>query len=162
TFLAVALRLMSPVKSVSNYPAVMAGAAASAERVFEVLDLPADEGDRPGETTAVFRERFEYRHVSFAYGEEAEVLRDVSLAVRRGPGTPTTPRRGPPRAATPPAASAARGSRAASASASRSRAPCCATRRSSSSTRPPASSTPNRNGSFRTRSTASCSTARCS
>src|SRR2546422_1061824 len=34
--------------------------------------------------TAVFRERFEYRHVSFAYGEEAEVLRDVSLAVRRG------------------------------------------------------------------------------
>src|SRR5438445_389423 len=84
TFLAVALRLMSPVKSVSNYPAVMAGAAASAERVFEVLDLPADEGDRPGETTAVFRERFEYRHVSFAYGEEAEVLRDVSLAVRRG------------------------------------------------------------------------------
>src|SRR2546428_7217087 len=84
TFLAVALRLMSPVKSVSNYPAVMAGAAASAERVFEVLDLPADEGDRPGETTAVFRERIEYAHVSFAYGEEAEVLRGVSLAVRRG------------------------------------------------------------------------------
>src|SRR5438093_530748 len=84
TFLAVALRLMSPVKSVSNYPAVMAGAAASAERVFEVLDLPADEGDRPGETTAVFRERFEYRHVSFAYGEEAVVLRDVSLTVRAG------------------------------------------------------------------------------
>src|SRR5437016_5297919 len=82
TFLAVALRLMSPVKSVSNYPAVMAGAAASAERVFEVLDLPADEGDRPGETTAVFRERFEYRHVSFAYGEEAEVLRRVELGER--------------------------------------------------------------------------------
>src|SRR5437773_8999651 len=84
TFLAVALRLMSPVKSVSNYPAVMAGAAASAERVFEVLDLPADEGDRPGETTAVFRERIEYAHVSFAYGEEAEVLRGVSLEVQRG------------------------------------------------------------------------------
>src|SRR5437016_12989055 len=83
TFLAVALHLMTPVKSVSNYPAVMAGAAASAERVFEVLDLPADEGDRPGETTAVFRERFEYRHVSFAYGAEAEVPRDVSLPARR-------------------------------------------------------------------------------
>src|SRR5438094_283301 len=94
TFLAVALRLMSPVKSVSNYPAVMAGAAASAERVFEVLDLPADEGDRPGETTAVFRERFEYRHVSFASGEEAEVLRAVSLAVRGGPPADPHPRRG--------------------------------------------------------------------
>jgi ATP-binding cassette, subfamily B, bacterial MsbA len=84
TFLAVALRLMSPVKSVSNYPAVMAGAMASAERVFEVLDLPPDEGDRPGETTAVFRERIEYRMVSFAYGGEAEVVRDVNLEVRRG------------------------------------------------------------------------------
>ena len=84
TFLAVALRLMSAVKSVSNYPAVMAGAAASAERVFEVLDLPADEGDRPGEITAAFKERIEYRNVSFAYGEEAEVLRGVCLEVRRG------------------------------------------------------------------------------
>src|SRR2546428_12250553 len=84
TFLVVALRLMSPVKSVSNYPAVMAGAAASAERVFEVLDLPADEGDRSGETTATFKERIEYRNVSFAYGEEAEVLREVCLEVRRG------------------------------------------------------------------------------
>jgi subfamily B ATP-binding cassette protein MsbA len=84
TFLVVALRLMSPVKSVSNYPAVMAGALASADRVYEVLDLPPDEGDRPGETLAQFHERVEYRRVSFAYGEEAEVLRDVDLEVRRG------------------------------------------------------------------------------
>ncbi len=84
TFLVVALRLMSPVKSVSNYPAVMAGALASADRVYEVLDLPPDEGDRPGETVAQFHERVEYRRVSFAYGDEAEVLRDVDLEVRRG------------------------------------------------------------------------------
>ena len=84
TFLVVALRLMSPVKSVSNYPAVMAGALASAGRVYEVLDLTPDEGDRPGETTAQFHERIEYRRVSFAYADEAEVLRDVELEVRRG------------------------------------------------------------------------------
>src|SRR3989454_9736219 len=84
TFLVVALRLMSPVKSVSNYPAVMAGALASAGRVCEVLDLTPDEGDRPGETTAQFHERIEYRRVSFAYADEAEVLRDVELEVRRG------------------------------------------------------------------------------
>lgn len=84
TFLVVALRLMSPVKSVSNYPAVMAGALASADRVYEVLDLPPDEGDRPGETAAQFHERVEYRRVSFAYGDEAEVVRDVDLEVRRG------------------------------------------------------------------------------
>jgi subfamily B ATP-binding cassette protein MsbA len=84
TFLVVALRLMSPVKSVSNYPAVMAGALASADRVYEVLDLPPDEGDRPGETAAQFHERVEYRRVSFAYGDEAEVLREVDLEVPRG------------------------------------------------------------------------------
>ena len=84
TFLAVALRLMSPLKSVTNYPAIMAGAVAAADRVFEVLDVPAGEVDRPGETAARFAERIEYRDVSFAYGDEAAVLHGVSLTVRRG------------------------------------------------------------------------------
>ena len=84
TFLVVALRMMSPVQSVANYPAMMAQAMASAERVFEVLDLPADEGDRPGEVQARFKERIEYRRVSSAYPGGAEVLHDVSLEVRRG------------------------------------------------------------------------------
>ncbi len=84
TFLAVSLRLMSPVKSVANYPTIMAGASASAERVFEVLDLPEAERDQPGETDAVFRERIEYRSVSFEYDAGEAVLRDVDLEVRRG------------------------------------------------------------------------------
>jgi len=84
TFLAVSLRLMSPVKSVANYPTIMAGAAASAERVFEVLDLPEAEGDQPGEADAAFRERIEYRGVSFEYEAGEAVLRDVDLEVRRG------------------------------------------------------------------------------
>jgi subfamily B ATP-binding cassette protein MsbA len=84
TFLAVSLRLMSPVKSVANYPTIMAGASASAERVFEVLDLPEAERDQPGETDAVFRERIEYRGVCFEYEAGEAVLRDVDLEVRRG------------------------------------------------------------------------------
>ena len=84
-FIAVALRLMSPVKAVAQYPTIMAGAVAAADRVFEVLDLRPDEGDRPGEIPAAFRERIEYRRVSFSYdGTEAAVLRDVDLEVRRG------------------------------------------------------------------------------
>src|SRR5437867_11952927 len=75
---------MSPIKSVSNYPAIMASAVASADRVFEVLDLPSAEGDRPGETTAEFSERIEYRGVSFEYEAGEAVLRDVALAVDRG------------------------------------------------------------------------------
>ena len=84
TFLAVSLRLMSPVKSVANYPTIMAGAAASAERVFEVLDLPEAERDAPGEADAAFRDKIEYRGVSFEYEAGEAVLRDVDLEVRRG------------------------------------------------------------------------------
>src|SRR5437016_2735409 len=83
-FVAVALRLMSPVKAVAQYPTIMAGAAAAADRVFEVLDLPAGEGDTPGAAPARFHDRIEYRGVSFSYNGEAPVLQDVQLEVRRG------------------------------------------------------------------------------
>src|SRR5437870_3474163 len=56
-FIVVALRLMSPVKAVAQYPTIMAGAVAAADRVFEVLDLPPDEGDTPGAPPATFRAR---------------------------------------------------------------------------------------------------------
>ena len=82
-FLVMALRLMSPIKSISNYPGVMAGALASAERVYEVLDLPSTERDAPGEGPAAFRDTIEYRDVSFSYGDAA-VLHDVGCSVRRG------------------------------------------------------------------------------
>src|SRR6267378_3634105 len=84
TFLAVSLRLMSPIKSVANYPTIMTSAVASAERVFEVLDLPSAERDKPGETTAEFNERIEFRGVSFEYEASEAVLRDVDLEVERG------------------------------------------------------------------------------
>ncbi len=84
TFLVVALRLNSPIKSISNFPAIIAGASAAYERVRELLQEPAEEGDRPGEGPAHFKERIEYRGVSFAYGQDAAVLRDVDLEVRRG------------------------------------------------------------------------------
>ncbi len=83
-FIAVALRLMSPVKAVAQYPTIMAGAVAAADRVFGVLDVPADEGDRPGAIKARFQDRIEFRGVSFSYDGEAPVLRDVDLEVRRG------------------------------------------------------------------------------
>jgi subfamily B ATP-binding cassette protein MsbA len=83
-FLVMALRLMSPIKSISNYPGVMAGALASAERVYEVLDLPSSERDAPGESPAAFQQTIEYRGVSFAYADNAPVLHDVSCTVKRG------------------------------------------------------------------------------
>ena len=83
-FIAVALRLMSPVKSVANYPTAMAGALAAADRVFEVLDLASEERDRPDEIPARFEQRIEYRGVSFSYNGQAPVLDGVDFEVRRG------------------------------------------------------------------------------
>ncbi len=83
-FIAVALRLMSPVKSVANYPTAMASAIAAADRVFEVLALAPEERDRPGEQPARFAERIEYRGVWFSYDSQAPVLADIDLEVRRG------------------------------------------------------------------------------
>ncbi|HZH79778.1 MAG TPA: ABC transporter ATP-binding protein [Gemmatimonadales bacterium] len=83
-FIVVALRLMSPVKAVAQYPTIMAGAVAAADRVFEVLDLPSDEGDAADAIPATFHDRIEYRGVSFSYDGGAPVLQDVSLDARRG------------------------------------------------------------------------------
>src|SRR2546428_2573685 len=62
----------------------MAAAVASGDRGVEVLDLPSAEGNRPGETTAEFSERIEFRGVSFEYEPSESVLRDVDLEVKRG------------------------------------------------------------------------------
>lgn len=83
-FIAVALRLMSPVKSVANYPTAMAGALAAADRVFEVLELASEEGDRPDEMPARFEQLIEYRGVTFSYNGQAPVLDGVGFEVRRG------------------------------------------------------------------------------
>src|SRR5260370_624899 len=83
-FIVVALRLMSPVKAVAQYPTVMAGAGAAADRCFEVLDLPTDEGDAPGAVAARFDHRVEYRQVGFSYDGAAPVLEEVNLEVCRG------------------------------------------------------------------------------
>src|SRR5438309_1347768 len=51
-FIAVALRLMSPVKAVAQYPTIMAGAGGAAGPAFEVLDPPPPQGGRPGASRA--------------------------------------------------------------------------------------------------------------
>jgi ATP-binding cassette, subfamily B, bacterial MsbA len=83
-FVAVALRLMSPIKSIANFPTVMALALAAADRVFDVLDRASDEADPAGAPPARFERCIEYRDVSFSYDGGAPVLRHVELTVRRG------------------------------------------------------------------------------
>jgi subfamily B ATP-binding cassette protein MsbA len=83
-FLMAALRLTSPLKTISGFPAVMALALASAERIFQVLDEPPTEVDRPGEVEARFEREIVFDRVGFRYGDGEPVLSDVSFTIPRG------------------------------------------------------------------------------
>jgi ATP-binding cassette, subfamily B, bacterial MsbA len=83
-FLMAALKLTSPLKTISSYPAVMAVTLGSAERVFEILDEPPIEVDRPGEVAARFDREVVYDHVSFSYHGGDPVLSEVSFTLPRG------------------------------------------------------------------------------
>jgi ABC-type multidrug transport system fused ATPase/permease subunit len=83
-FLMAALKLTSPLKTISSFPAVMAITLASAERVFEILDEPSSELDRPGEGLARFDREIVFDQVSFQYGSGDPVLSDVSFSMAKG------------------------------------------------------------------------------
>ena len=83
-FLMAALKLTSPLKTIASFPAVMAVALASAERVFELLDQPVAEIDRPGEEPARFEREIVFDRVTFRYGDDEPVLADVSFTLPKG------------------------------------------------------------------------------
>jgi subfamily B ATP-binding cassette protein MsbA len=83
-FLMAALRLTSPLKTISGFPAVMALALASAERIFQVLDEPQAEVDQPGEGEASFGREIVFDRVGFRYGDGAPVLSEVSFTIPKG------------------------------------------------------------------------------
>jgi len=84
-FLLAALKMMSPLKQLTQFPTQWATAAAGAERIFRLLDEPAVELDRPGQQPATFTRDLVFDRVSFRYAETGDlVLDDVSFAVRRG------------------------------------------------------------------------------
>jgi subfamily B ATP-binding cassette protein MsbA len=85
TFMIMVMRLLPPLKQLSQAPTTAQQSFASAERLFEVLDLPTeDQLDRGSVAAAELRHGIEFQHVSFAYGDDEPVLRDVSFAARKG------------------------------------------------------------------------------
>ncbi len=84
-FLAVTIRLLPPVKSLSQFPANAEHALVAARRVFEILDLPPDDIDPPSAATFPgLARRIEFDDVWFAYDPGTWVLRGVNLTVRLG------------------------------------------------------------------------------
>ena len=82
-FVVIALRVMSPLKSITQVPVQLAQAEASGARIFALLDMPATEVDPPGARPAIFERDITLDHVSFGYDPGTLVLQDVSLTVHK-------------------------------------------------------------------------------
>ena len=84
TFLILVMRMLQPLKQLSQVPTTAQQSLAAAERIFEVIDSPTEASlDRGGITTATFERALEFERVSFAYADEP-VLTDVSLVAPKG------------------------------------------------------------------------------
>ena len=92
TFMIMVMRLLPPLKQLSQAPTTAQQSFASAERLFEVLDLPTEEQlDQPTAAQPVrgtrhvtrLQHEIAFEGVSFAYDGEP-VLRDVSFVAPRG------------------------------------------------------------------------------
>jgi len=77
-------RLFTPLRDLSEKYNVFQAALASTERIFGILDRPADDHfpDRPG--VGSIRGEIVFENVSFSYREDEPVLQDVSFRVRPG------------------------------------------------------------------------------
>ena len=83
-FIALVMRLLQPMKQISQLPAVAQNAFASAERIFQVLDHPTEqETDKGTIQTPAFLDSLAFEHVSFAYDDEA-VLSDIDFTAKKG------------------------------------------------------------------------------
>jgi ATP-binding cassette subfamily B protein len=84
-FLSYVGSLYKPMRQLSKLTYVTARAAASAERVAEILDAEPDVRDRPNAIPAPrLRGGVQLEHVEFAYVDGQPVLHDVSLDVEAG------------------------------------------------------------------------------
>ena len=83
-FLTLVLRLLQPLKQLSQMRTTAQSSLASAERLFEILDSPAEfQRDRGTRETAAFSRDLRFEGVSFSYGD-APVLTGINLTARKG------------------------------------------------------------------------------
>ncbi|HEX2723373.1 MAG TPA: ABC transporter transmembrane domain-containing protein [Gemmatimonadaceae bacterium] len=83
-FLLYALRMLQPIKQLSQLPTTAQSSLAAAERLFEILDAPSEsQTDTGSRTIASFERDIVFDNVSFSY-EAAPVLTDVSFEARKG------------------------------------------------------------------------------
>ena len=85
TFLLLVMRLLQPLKQLSQVQPAAQQSLASAERIFEVFDATTETAvDRGTITNPEFEKEVRFESVTFAYDTEATALTDVSFTARKG------------------------------------------------------------------------------
>ncbi|MGI8401024.1 MAG: ABC transporter ATP-binding protein [Gemmatimonadaceae bacterium] len=83
-FLTLVLRLLQPLKQLSQMRTTAQSSLASAERLFEILDSPAEfQLDRGTRDSAKFDRELRFEDVSFSYGD-APVLSGIDFSAKKG------------------------------------------------------------------------------
>jgi ATP-binding cassette, subfamily B, bacterial MsbA len=84
TFMILVMRLLPPLKQLSQMPATAQQSLAAAERLFDVLDRPTEAQLDPGQTVvSQLRDGITFDRVSFAYDGEP-VLTDITFTANKG------------------------------------------------------------------------------
>ena len=83
-FLTIVLRLLQPLKQLSQMRTTAQSSLASAERLFEILDSPAEyQRDAGTREKAQFERELRFENVTFSYGD-APVLKGIGLSAKKG------------------------------------------------------------------------------
>lgn len=84
SFLSYSNQYTKPFNEISGVVAELQNATASAERVFAVIDEPAELSDESSEVMTECDGSLELEHVSFSYVPETKLITDFSLSVKPG------------------------------------------------------------------------------
>jgi subfamily B ATP-binding cassette protein MsbA len=85
TFMILVMRLLPPLKQLSQTPATAQQSLAAAERLFDVLDRPTEaQLDRGRVTVSELRTGIAFDRVSFAYDGDEQVLSDITFVANKG------------------------------------------------------------------------------
>jgi subfamily B ATP-binding cassette protein MsbA len=83
-FLLYALRMLQPLKQLSQMPTTAQASLAAAERLFEVMDTPSEpQTDLGTRDSATFDHDVRFESVGFSYGD-APVLSNISFSAAKG------------------------------------------------------------------------------
>ncbi len=84
-FISYLAMLYGPLQTLSYTSWALEGAAAGAQRVFEILDTPEDVKDRPGaRPLQTAHKEILFDHVSFGYEESKMILKEINLHIPLG------------------------------------------------------------------------------